>query len=515
MSDLANLREGSQDREFMGHPIGLSILFLTEMWERFSYYGMRAILILFLTKYYLYSTGKASMIYGAYIGMIYMLPIIGGYMADRYLGSRKAVVYGGTLLVLGHLSLAFEGPPAYVDGDMVVRSELHQSMFFFSLALIITGVGFLKANISTIVGSLYGPNDPRRDGGFTIFYMGINVGSVTSIAAVGYVGETYGWNYGFGIAGIGMLFGLAVFLWGQKFLDGRAEPPNPPELKEKAFAFINKEQAIYIFGLALVVASWMLIQYQEVVGQALGFSGILMVGVLLAYGFFKCTPIERDRLYVATFLIVVMSIFWAMFELQGGSLTLLADQQFDLNFLGITFLASQVQFFNPLFIVIFAPVLAWFWVFLNKKGLEPSTPNKFGLSLAIVGIGFLVFSYGLGADTGSEKSMLWMLFIYFAMTIAELCLSPVGLSMVTKLSAPRIVGLVMGTFFLFIAMGSYVAGVIGALSGTGGQEGQGSDMVDVAVTMELFNFIGSLSLGVGIFIFVVNPILKKRMHGVH
>ncbi|MGY8985338.1 MAG: peptide MFS transporter [Sphingomonadales bacterium] len=515
MSNIENLREGSQERELLGHPIGLSILFLTEMWERFSYYGMRAILILFLTKYYLFSTGKASMIYGAYVGLVYMLPIIGGYIADRYLGPRKAVTYGGILLVLGHLALAIEGPPAYMDGEMVARDEVYQSLFFFSLALIITGVGFLKANISTIVGSLYGPRDPRRDGGFTIFYMGINVGSVTSIAAVGYVGETYGWNYGFGMAGIGMLLGLVVFLWGQKFLDGRAEPPNPSELKEEAFAFINKEHAIYLLGFAMVIVSWMLIQYQEVVGQVLGLSGILMVGVLLAYGYMKCTPVERDRLYVATFLIVVQSIFWAMFELQGGSLTLLADQQFDLTFLGVTFLASQVQFFNPLFIVVFAPILAWFWVFLNRKGLEPSTPNKFGISLAMMGLGFLIFSYGLGLDVGSNKNMLWMVFIYFTMTIAELCLSPVGLSMVTKLSVPRIVGMVMGTFFLFIAMGSYVAGVIGSLSGTGGHENKGSDMIDVAVTMDLFNFIGVISLGAGIFIFIVSPILKKRMHGIH
>ena len=234
MSDTTeDMYAGSQKRNFMGHPIGLSVLFLTEMWERFSYYGMRTILILYLTKYHLFGVGKASMIYGAYAGMVYMMPIIGGYMADRYLGSRKAVTYGAILLVLGHGLMAFHGSPAYIEGDVVVRDDFYINVFFFALALIIGGVGFLKANISTVVGALYGPNDPRRDGGFSIFYMGINLGSFVSMIIVGYVGEVHGWNYGFSLAGIGMLFGLLVFLWGQKYLGGRAEPPKQEVLKEK------------------------------------------------------------------------------------------------------------------------------------------------------------------------------------------------------------------------------------------------------------------------------------------
>ncbi len=190
------------------------------MWERFSYYGMRALLILYLTKYHLFSNEKASMIYGAFVGLVYMLPIIGGYLSDRYLGSRKSVTYGAILLVAGHSLMAYHGSAAYMDGDTVVRDDEAINIFFLALALIITGVGFLKANITTVVGALYGPKDPRRDSGFTIFYLGLNLGALVSMLLVGYVGETYGWNYGFSIAGIGMLFGLLVFLWGQKLLDG-------------------------------------------------------------------------------------------------------------------------------------------------------------------------------------------------------------------------------------------------------------------------------------------------------
>lgn len=511
---IENMYEGSQEREFLGHPIGLGICFMTEMWERFSYYGMRALLILFLTKYYLYSAEQASGIYGAYIGMAYMLPILGGYLADRYLGSRKAVIYGGILLVFGHFSLAFEGPPAYMNGTEVVRDEGFQSMFFFSLALIITGVGFLKANISTIVGKLYGEHDPRRDGGFTIFYMGINLGSVLSIGGVGYVGETYGWNYGFGMAGIGMLFGLLVFLWGQKFLDGRAEPPNAPELKEKGFAFLNKENTIYIFGILLVVMCWQLIQYQKVLGYALGTSGFVMVAMLLAYGFKKCDVAARGKLFVATFLIATQSLFWALFEQQGASLTLLADQQFNLHFMGMDWLPSQVQLMNALFIVMFAPVIAWMWVAMAKKEIEPSTPAKFGIAMSLIGIGYIVFAYGMGIDEGSDKSFWWLVFIYFALTMAELCLSPVGLSMVTKLSPKAIVGMVMGTWFLFSSLGNFVAGWISSLTGSGGH-GASAGALDVDATMSVYNDIGLLSIGVGVVIFLLTPLMRKHMHGVH
>lgn len=509
-----DLYAGSQKRTLLGHPVGLGICFLTEMWERFSYYGMRTILVLYLVKYHLYSAGEASMIYGAYAGLVYMMPIIGGYMADRYLGSRKAVTYGAILLVAGHSLMAAHGPAAFMDGDTLVRSDFYISIFFLALALIITGVGFLKANISTIVGALYGEKDPRRDGGFSIFYMGINVGSLLSTALVGYVGETYGWNYGFGIAGIGMLFGLMVFLWGQKYLEGRAEPTNPAVLKEKSPIGLNKEYTIYAFGLVLVLVSWLLMQYQSFVGSLLGVSGFVMIAIILVYAFTQCNKIERDRIMVACFLIAIQSVFWALFEQQAASLTLLADQQFDLNVLGMNFLASQVQLLNALFIVLLAPVMAWLWVAMAKKRIEPSTPGKFGIAMLLIGLGYMVFAWGMGLDDSTNKSFLWLVFIYLSLTVAELCLSPVGLSMVTKLSVTKIVGMMMGTWFLFTALGNYVAGWISSLTGSSGH-GADSGQLDIAATISVYNDIGLLSVGVGIFILVLTPLLKKGMHGVH
>ncbi len=513
MTDTVVSTEGSQQREFLGHPIGLSICFLTEMWERFSFYGMRALLVLYLTKHFLFNAGEANLIYGAYLGMTYLLPILGGYFADRYLGSRKAVVYGGLLLVIGHISLAFEGPTAELINGAVVRSENHLSIFYLSLALIITGVGFLKANISTVVGALYGPNDPRRDGGFTIFYMGINIGSFVATIVVAGIGEIYGWGYGFGLAGIGMLIGLATFLWGQHLLEGRADPPNEEELKEKSAIGLNKEYTIYLIGVGLVGVMWFMLQFQELVGYMLDGTGIAMVAVLLAYGFTKCTREERERIFVVIVLLAFMTVFWMLFEQQGASLTLIADQQIDRNLLGVTVTAGQVQTLNPFFIVVLAPVFAMMWTRMGNAGVEPSTPAKFALSLILIGAGYLLFAWGMEIDEGPGKSFIWMVEIYFFLTAAELCLSPVGLSMVTKLSPARIVGMTMGTFFLFIAIGNYKAGWLSSLMGVGGHASGGA--LDMEKTNQLFMMVGGLSVGMGLLLFLLTPSLRKWMHGVH
>lgn len=514
MTETVVSTEGSQEREFLGHPIGLSICFLTEMWERFSFYGMRALLILYLTKHFLFSTGEASLIYAAYTGLIYMLPILGGYFADRYLGSRKAVVYGGLLLVIGHFSLAFEGPPAEIVAGAVARSEEYVSIFFMSLAFIVTGVGFLKANISTVVGALYGPNDPRRDGGFTIFYMGINVGSFLATIIVAGVGETYGWGYGFGLAGFGMLIGLATFLWGQHLLEGRAEPPNETELKEPIFAgFLNREHIIYIVGLGLVGLMWFMMQFQELVGQLLDGTGILVLLILMAYGFLKSTKEERERIFVVIILLLFMTMFWMLFEQQGASLTLIADQQIDRNVAGLNITAGQVQTLNPFFIIVLAPIFAMMWTKMGHAGFEPSTPAKFALALIIVGLGYLLFVWGMSLDAGTDKSFLWMVQIYFFLTAAELCISPVGLSMVTKLSPTRIVGMTMGSFFLFIAIGNYKAGELSSLMGVGGHDAGGA--LDMDKTNELFMYAGGLSVGMGLLLLALTPLIRKWMHGVH
>ncbi len=512
MSNMVDdIYKGSQERNFLGHPIGLSICFLTEMWERFSYYGMRSILILYLTKYHLFGVNKASMIYGAYAGLVYMMPIVGGYLADRYLGSRKAVTYGAILLILGHGLMAFHGPAAYMDGKTVIRDDFYINVFFLALALIIGGVGFLKANICTLVGALYGPNDPRRDGGFSIFYMGINLGALLAMIIVGYIGEVYGWNYGFSIAGIGMLFGLLVFLWGQKYLDGRAEPPRPEILREKSSIGLNKEYTIYLFGIGLVGLSWVMMQFDQIVIQLVGVVGLIMIGVVLFYSFTQCERVDRDRLWVALFLIAIQSVFWALFEQQAASLTLLADQQFNLNFLGINILSSQVGAMNSLFIIVLAPIMAWLWVVMSKRRVEPSTPGKFGYALLIIGIGYIVFSWGIGLNDSTTKSFFWLIFIYFMLTLAELFLSPVGLSMVTKLSTPKIMGMMMGTWFLFTALGNNVAGWISSLTGSDVTVGT----LDIAAVINVYTTIGIGSIGLGLFVILITPFLKKGMHGIH
>ena len=572
-----NMYEGSQEREFLGHPIGLTVCFLTEMWERFSYYGMRTLLVLFLTQHFLFNTKDAGLIYGAYTGLVYLLPVVGGWFADKYLGSRKAVTFGALLLVLGHLSLAFEGPQSEryitVDGtehkiefqrDQIKRDQQLQfvtidniryeiidlvakdqsiegitlrtpsgskdykagtfsfrvnqygeylSIFYLSLALIITGVGFLKANISTIVGSLYGPNDPRRDGGFTIFYMGINLGSVLATGLCGWLGQTYGWGYGFGLAGFGMLLGLIVFWKYQYLLEGRADPPCEKELKKPVMGPINREWSIYLIGIALIGVSWVLLQYQSVVGQMLTAGNILMIAVVVGYGFIKCTKEERERLMVACMLIMFSVLFWALFEQQGSSLTLLADQQFNRDLGLFTLTASQVQLMNPLFIVMAAPLLAMLWVKLNKMGWEPSTPAKFGMALVLMGIGYYGFTFGLMTE-GNTKSFFWLFYIYLFMTLAELCISPVGLSMITKLSVARIVGMMMGFWFLASALANYVAGVIAGMTGGDGH-GASSGSVDVVNTIEVFTQVGLLCMGVGVLLMVISPLIKKRMHGIH
>lgn len=573
--EVCDLREGSQQREFLGHPVGLTVCFLTEMWERFSYYGMRTLLTVFLVQHFLFSTRDAGLIYGAYTGLVYLLPVLGGWLADRYLGSRKAVTFGAILLTLGHFSLAFEGPQSerfltvdgaeytvefvrqdskqiqYVtidgtrfsidtltndeqknvgiklssdgetkellDGSYEFRVRQHEeflSVFYFSLALIITGVGFLKANISTIVGALYGPHDPRRDGGFTIFYMGINLGSVLATGLCGYLGlhEDYGWGYGFGLAGIGMLAGLVVFWKYQHLLEGRADPPCEKALKKPFLGPINIEWSIYLLGIALVGMTWMLVQYQQLVGQMLQGGNLLILAAVLIYGFTRCTKEERERLMVACFLILISILFWALFEQQGTSLTLLADQQFNLDLGVMTINGPQVQLMNPLFIVMFAPVLAALWVKLNKMGWEPTTPGKFGLSLIIMGLAYYGFTFGLATE-GNSKSFFWMFYIYLLMTLAELCISPVGLSMITKLSVTRIVGMMMGFWFLASALANYLAGVIAGMTGGSGHGGGGA--VDVANTIEVFSQVGYLCMGVGVVVMALSTVLRKWMHGVH
>lgn len=504
----------NQTGDWLGHPKGLFVLFATEMWERFSYYGMRALLIFYLTKYFLFSDAQASEIYGSYTALVYVLPIIGGILADRYLGSKKAVTFGAILIALGHLTLAIDFSPSHQYEQTVSQNDPTLQLFFLALALISAGTGFLKANISTIVGNLYAPGDSRRDGGFTIFYMGINLGSVIATIVCGYLGETFGWHYGFGAAGIGMLIGLVTFLAGQKHLKGIAEPTQPKLLKKKT-AGISTEYWIYLGGLLMVAVSWKLVQNNEIVGSLLSASIGIMSVIIIYFAMRKCNKVERDRLFAISILIFFSVVFWALFEQAGSSLSLLTDRVIDRNLWGIEIKASQFQALNPAFIIFLAPLFSILWVKLSRRGWEPSTPTKFALGILQVGLGFLVLVWGMHNAQGNEPvAMIWIVLLYFVHTTGELCLSPVGLSMMTKLSMARIASMMMGVWFLATAAAQYIAGLLSAL--TGDKENSVGTLTTLAKTkaayIPVYSKMGWIAVGIGMFLLFIVPFVKKLMH---
>tara|TARA_B100001079_G_scaffold121108_1_gene104013 strand:+ start:1387 stop:2862 length:1476 start_codon:yes stop_codon:yes gene_type:complete len=484
--------------DFLGHPKGLFVCFATEMWERFSYYGMRALLILYLTKHWEFTDAASYLIYGAYTSLVYIMPVFGGMLADQILGSKKAVTYGAILLVFGHLGMTVESS---------------EQIFYLSLALIVSGVGFLKPNISTMVGALYKEGDPRRDSGFTIFYMGINIGAFTATLLCGYLGEEVGWAYGFGAAGIGMLFGLIIFLWGQKYLEGLAEPPSN-KYREKMNG-ISYENWAYISGIFMVVVTWFLVQNSQLVGQLLGGFGAIFIGAWLLYALFRCTPDERDRLIVVGILILFSLIFWALFEQAGSSLNILTDRGVNRVIFGWEVPASMFQSLNAGFIFTIAPLFAMLWIALAKRNMEPSTPIKFSIGIIFVGLGFLALVYGMGSSEGLQTGIFWIILIYLLHTLGELCLSPVGLSSVTKLSPQRIVGFMMGMWFFASAAGNYVAGLIARATSSGSSE-TSSDVFNLAQKqsfMDVYTDVGWMAIFCGIFLALITPLLKKLMHG--
>lgn len=497
--------------ELLGHPKGLYVLFMTEMWERFSYYGMRALLILYLTKHFLFGDKAAGLLYGSYAALVYAMPVIGGLVADRFLGFKKSIMFGAVLLVCGHFGMAFEGPPSVVVEGAVVRDTLFEQIFYLSLAFIIVGVGFLKSSISTIVGQLYGEGDPRRDAGFTIFYMGINIGAFVATLLCAYLGETYGWRYGFGMAGIGMLIGLVTFIGGDRHMLGIGGPPENARLEEKLFAGLKREWLIYLAGLFSVALIWQLIQRTGDLGLLLTGFGLIVVAWVIWFSLSKCTPMERDRMLVMLFLIVLSVVFWALFEQAGSSLTLFTDRNVAM---GELFTAGMFQSLNPLFIIMFAPVFAWIWVRLAQNNLEPGTPMKFGLGILQVGLGFGVLIMGASfAGPDGKVAVFWLAMMYLLHTTGELCLSPVGLSMVTRLSVVQVGGMMMGVWFLSSSFAAYVAGMIAGAMAIGGEGANVPiGLESLSVYTGVFSKLALLAIGLGVLLMIVSPMLSKRMH---
>ncbi len=517
MSEIAITTAGDPADEFLGHPRGLYVCFATEMWERFSFYGMKYLLLLYLTKYHLFTDAMGLDVLGGYAALVYAMPVIGGLLADRYLGMRKAVVFGGLCLVLGHLGMAFEGQAASMEQGQVVRDDFALQVFYFSLALIVVGVGFLKPNISTIVGQLYGEDDPRRDSGFTIFYMGINIGSFTATLLCGYLGETYGWAYGFGAAGIGMLFGLITFLRGQKYLHGHAEPHEPELLKQPGLGPLNKELTIYLGALVAVFAVWQMLQFHAVVEITLNTLALAVLAGLTWFLTQRCNKVERERMFVLIVLTMSTVVFWALFEQSAASMTLYADRVLDRNLLGVELTAAQFGSMNAFFIFTFAPVFAWLWTTLARHNLEPTTPVKFALGIAQAGLGFGALVLGATMpDESGRVAAIWLVLAYMLHTTGELCLSPVGLSAVTKLAVPSVVGVMMGAWFLATAYSEFVAAQIAKLAAVPTEGGAIADVsAALASYTALFNDLMWVGLAVGGIVLLLSPFLKKLMHGVH
>ena len=485
-------------KTWLGHPRGLFLLFFAEMWERFSYYGMRAILIFYLTKHFLFGEDRAYLLYGAYTSLVYITPVIGGYLADRFLGPRKAVLAGGLFIAFGHFLIAVtEGPggqdPVYLNG------------FYLALASIIVGTGFLKANISVLVGELYPRDDARRDPAFSIFYMGINAGGAIGPLVCGLLGETMGWGWGFGAAGVGMLLGLVMFVWLTPWLLGKGEPPAPQQLRAPAVAGVSQEWTIYLGAILGVAAIWFVIRYAELLGYALLAFAALTVIYIVWRTLGTLGKIDRDRMFAALFLIALNPLFWGLFEQTGSSLNIFTDRNVDRTVLGWDIPASMFQSVNSIFIILLAPLFAVLWTFLDKRRLEPSSPAKFGIGLILCGAGFLVLVAGAAMAGQDLTPLLFVILIYLFRTMAELCFSPVGLSAMTRLSVPNMVGLVMGTWFLAMAAGNFIAGLIARATGSGDANG-------VAQVLDVYSRIGWFSIGVGVIVLLVSPMITRLMH---
>ncbi len=574
------------------HPKGMHILFFTEMWERFSYYGMRTILVAYMTQHFLFNDGVANGQYGAYTSLVYLLPLIGGMLADRYLGTKKAIAYGALLLVAGHLAMAIEQKPVQeiltyqgqdypfvsegrqnlrqtwleVDGerytispaeggiainnlpatsalpDVVLKDNpdtaeidgyttrkegqipLFINIFYVALALIIMGVGFLKANISTIVGQLYTKEDPRRDAGFTLYYFGINLGAFWAQVLCAGVGATYGWGWGFGLAGLGMALGWLVFVRKRLlfFLPGPAQlpaeignPPNPEMLTRPVLGPLNREWIIYILGALSVIGVWWLVQREQVVNVTLTVCSALIVAFFIIYMVRKCTWAESAKLILALILVAGSVVFFTLFELAGSALSQFSERSTQLpsdGFFSVT--SGQTQSFNGAFILIFAPLFAAMWTWLEKNKRDPGDAAKFALGIIQVGAGFLVLVWGAQfADESAKVPLIFLVLLYLLHTTGELFLSPVGLSAMTKLTPAPVAATMMATWFLGSSLAQMLAAQVSKLTA---QETVGGQVLDpqkaLDTYVDVFTQIGWWGVGIGVALGIASPFLNKLAH---
>jgi len=508
----------------VGHPKGLYLLFFTEMWERFSYYGMRAIFILFMTKALFMGNAEASNIYGSFTGLVYLTPLLGGYISDRFWGNRRSILVGGILMAIGQFLLFFSGG-LVTEG---VQSTGAISMMWAGLTMIIIGNGFFKPNISTMVGQLYPPNDRRIDGAFTIFYMGINLGALFAPLICGGLGDTgniFDFKYGFLAAGIGMIVSVISFeLLKSKYLvDSAGAQIGMPKQKMdlKTIGIILGSVALMFFLLNF--KTWFKVDIDPI--------GYLIYGAMIAmpiviFSDKSLVHEEKQRISVIFILAFFVIFFWACFEQAGASLTLFADTQTERHIGSWEMPASYFQSVNPALIIFLAPLFSMLWIALGKRGLEPSSPLKMAIGLGLLAIGYMVIAFGVnGVDSSTKISMWWLITLYGLHTMGELCLSPIGLSMVSKLAPLRLSSLLMGTWFLANAAANKFAGTLSALI----PPGAGEAAKEGAKAVELPHFLGmeidslftffmvfiALSGGAAILLVLMHRWLQGRMHGVN
>jgi POT family proton-dependent oligopeptide transporter len=591
------------------HPRGLFILFFAEMWERFSFYGMRGLLVFYLTQHFLFDDAFAAKTFGSYATLVYLIPLIGGVLADRWLGARKAVAFGALLLVAGHMTMAIEGAPArqvltyqgarysfqvnglgaerqakimvagrpYAfgqdkAGDFTIqglptgaplpaalpkadytlsvegRQQGFVDVFYLAIALIVMGVGFLKSNISAIVGKLYRERDPRRDPGFTLYYYGVNLGAFWAAILCGYLGENFGWNWGFGLAGVGMLAGYLTFQLGRSWLEGHGEPPDPVKLARPLAGPLNLEWLIYLAGVAGVGLIWLLVQHNHIVGVALGVGAIAALGYVGFVMFTQFGKVERERILLAFVFMIGAIVFFTLFEQGATSLNLFAERNTQLDLIGAPVSlnlfgrevlfgsramwdaahaapgtvwidmgldAAQTQSFNAGFILIFAPMFSALWAWLGRRRRDPDPMIKFGLGLGQVGLGFLVIVWSQGLADGAFRLPLLVLgFAYLLHTTGELCLSPVGLSEITKLAPAVLISTLMSLWFLAISAAEFIAAQIAKLAGTSTAGGQVLDPhAALMSSLNVFQTIGWVGIGFGAAFVLGARLVHPWAHG--
>ncbi len=510
MTDNAELTE----KQLFGHPQGLFYLFFAELWERFSFYGMRALLMLYMTKEIFAALATkdiaAAAVYASYGSLVYASTVIGGRISDQILGMRSSIFLGGILMALGHFVLAVENEIA----------------FFLALAFIIVGNGFFKPNISTFVGSLYKDGDRRKDSGFTIFYMGINIGGFVAPLLCGWLAVKYGWHYGFGLAGLGMMAGLIFFWRGIKrsVFGDRGLPPSDEVYNKKILGIPQKTFIPIVAFLAAPLVAILLASYKSL-GEEGSFLAdknyvnilFYIIGVAVVYYLgsimYKAKPDERKKLFMAVLITFFMTLFWGFHELSGSVITLFADRNVNLE--GIMN-ASQTNALNSLVIIVLSIPISLLWVYLSKKKLNPRTPYKFGMGLVLAGLSFYILSLSGGsADANGMVPFAYLFIMYFILSIGELFMSPVGLSKITDLSPKRIVAFMMGIWFLSSAYAFQIVGFISkqlAIESTDVNVG-GLDTLQVYI--DGFSLIAKYSIGAGLVVLLFSPLMKKLMGDVH